>query len=191
MAGQRGVDEATVALGMIHGRFQPFHNGHMAYMLGAAARCERLLVGITNPDRAHLHPTPEDPARHLPRSNPYTYTERLLMIRAAARDAGLTGVEMIPFPITTPELWPDYVPQETVHFVRVFSPWGAAKHDRLRAHGYRVWVLDEGADKQVSGAQVRAALRSGTDWRALVPAAIAEVLHSLPPAHALAPRPAA
>ena len=35
---------------MIHGRFQPFHNGHLAYLCGAAARCDELFVGITNPD---------------------------------------------------------------------------------------------------------------------------------------------
>ena len=39
--------EPPVALGMIHGRFQPFHNGHLEYMVAAAARCTRLAVGIT------------------------------------------------------------------------------------------------------------------------------------------------
>ena len=28
-------------LGMIHGRFQPFHNGHLAYLTAAAARTHR------------------------------------------------------------------------------------------------------------------------------------------------------
>ena len=185
MAGRGGVDEPTVAIGMIHGRFQPFHNGHLAYLLGAEARCGRLLVGITNPDRRHMRPTPEDPSRHLPQSNPYTYTERLMMIRAATDAAGIAAVEMIPFPITEPDLWPDYVPAGTVHFVRVFSPWGAAKLERLRAGGYRVEVLDADIAKDVSGRQVRAALRSGGGWRSLVPPAVAGVLASLPDDHPL------
>lgn len=176
---------------MIHGRFQPFHNGHLAYMVGAAARCDRLLVGITNPDRRHMRPMPEDPDRHLPESNPYTYTERLMLVRAAADAAGITGVEMIPFPITEPDMWPDYVPAATVQFVRVFSPWGAVKLERLRERGYRTEVLDADSAKDVSGAQVRAALRGDGDWRSLVPPAVALVLESLPPHHALAPRPAA
>ena len=176
---------------MVHGRFQPFHNGHLAYLTGAAARCERLLVGITNPDRHHLRPTPEDANRHLPAANPFTYTERLLMVRAAAEAAGVTTMEVIPFPITEPELWPDYLPDGTVHFLRVFSPWGAAKLERLRARGYRTQVLDVAASKDVSGEQVRAAMRTGGDWKALVPPAVAAILDSLPSARALAPDPAA
>lgn len=39
-----------VRYGMIHGRFQPFHNGHLEYALAALSRCSHLIVGITNPD---------------------------------------------------------------------------------------------------------------------------------------------
>ena len=42
--------------GMIHGRFQPFHNGHLEYMRGAAERSDELWVGITNPDPARIMP---------------------------------------------------------------------------------------------------------------------------------------
>jgi len=42
--------EPRVALGMIHGRFQPFHTGHLEYLVAAAGRCRRLAVGITNPE---------------------------------------------------------------------------------------------------------------------------------------------
>ena len=39
---------------MIHGRFQPFHNGHLEYLRGAAARSDEVFVGITNPDPARV-----------------------------------------------------------------------------------------------------------------------------------------
>ncbi len=135
---------------MIHGRFQPFHRGHLEYMRGAAERCDELWVGITNPDPARVKPEASDPARHLPESNPYSYGERLLMVKAAARDLGLDadGVHVIPFPVNEPELWPAYVP-------------------------------DEGAEKEVSGAQVREALRLGEDWESLVPPGVATVLRAL------------
>ena len=48
--------------GMIHGRFQPFHNGHLEYMRGAAERSDELWVGITNPDPARIMPEASDPA---------------------------------------------------------------------------------------------------------------------------------
>lgn len=166
--------------GMIHGRFQPFHKGHLEYLTGAFARCDELLVGITNPDPTRIRPEPADPLRHLPESNPWSYVERLLMVKAAAQDAGieLDRVHVIPFPVNEPELWPAYVPEGVTQFIRLFSDWGGTKIERMRAAGYEVVVLDEGAEKLVSGADVRAALREGRDWEALVPPGVARVIAS-------------
>jgi cytidyltransferase-like protein len=163
---------------MIHGRFQPFHLGHLEYLQGAAARCDELWVGITNPDPARVKEEPSDPLRHLPESNPWSYAERLLMVKAAAADVDL-DVHVIPFPVNEPELWQAYVPDGVTQFIRHFSEWGGTKIDRFRAAGYEVVVLDEGAEKQLSGADVRAAMREGRDWRGLVPAGVARVLDSL------------
>jgi cytidyltransferase-like protein len=166
---------------MIHGRFQPFHNGHLEYLRGAAARCDEVFVGITNPDPARIKPEPSDPLRHLPESNPYSYVERLLMVKAAALDLGLdlARVHVIPFPVNEPELWHAYVPEDVVQFIRLFSDWGGTKLDRLREAGYEVVVLDEGAEKEISGAQVREALREGGSWEALVPRGVAGVIAGL------------
>jgi cytidyltransferase-like protein len=166
---------------MIHGRFQPFHVGHLEYLRGAAERCEEVFVGITNPDPERIKPEASDPLRHLPESNPFTYVERLLMVKAAAQDAGidLARLHVIPFPVNEPELWHAYVPEDVVQFIRLFSDWGGTKLERLRDAGYEVVVLDEGAAKAVSGADVRAALRNGGDWESLVPPGVAEVLKRL------------
>ena len=169
------------ARGMIHGRFQPFHNGHLEYLKGASGRCEELFVGITNPDPQRIKPEDSDPLRHLPESNPYSYVERLLMVKAAALDGrlDLARLHVIPFPVNEPELWPAYVPEDVTQFIRIFSDWGGTKVDRLREAGYEVVVLDEGAEKTVSGAEVRAALREGGDWERLVPPRVAGVLRRL------------
>jgi nicotinamide-nucleotide adenylyltransferase len=166
---------------MIHGRFQPFHNGHLEYLRGAAERSDEVWIGITNPDPARVKPEPSDPARHLPESNPFSYAERLLMAKAAASDLGLgpDAVHVIPFPVNEPELWPAYVPAGVTQYLRLFSEWGGTKLDRLREAGYEVVILDEGAEKQVSGADVRAALRDGGDWQSLVPSGVAAVLRAL------------
>jgi cytidyltransferase-like protein len=166
---------------MIHGRFQPFHNGHLEYLQGAAERSDEVVVGITNPDPTRIRPEPDDPLRHLPESNPYSYFERLLMVKAAAADLRLdpSKVHVIPFPVNEPELWPAYVPPGVTQYVRLFSDWGGTKLERLRAAGYEVVVLDEGARKDVSGAGVRTALREGRDWEALVPPGVARVIHGL------------
>jgi nicotinamide-nucleotide adenylyltransferase len=167
--------------GMIHGRFQPFHNGHLEYMRGAAERSDELWVGITNPDPARILPEASDPARHLPESNPYTYDERLLMVKAAAGDLGLEleRLHVIPFPVNEPALWGAYVPEGITQYLRLFSEWGGEKQERLLAAGYEVVILDEGVEKRLSGADVRAAMRSGSDWEPLVPPGVARVLRDL------------
>jgi nicotinamide-nucleotide adenylyltransferase len=168
---------------MIHGRFQPFHNGHLEYLRGAAERSDEIFVGITNPDPARIKPEPSDPLRHLPESNPYSYAERLLMVKAAAGDLGLdpVHVHVIPFPVNEPALWPAYVPAGVTQYLRLFSEWGGTKLERMREAGYEIVVLDEGVEKEISGADVRAAIREGRDWQSLVPAGVARVLRSLEP----------
>jgi nicotinamide-nucleotide adenylyltransferase len=166
---------------MIHGRFQPFHNGHLEYLRGAADRCDEVFVGITNPDPQRIKPEESDPLRHLPESNPYTYVERLLMVKAAATAAEIevTRLHVIPFPVNEPELWHAYVPEDVVQFIRLFSDWGGTKLERLREAGYEVVVLDEGAGKEISGVEVRQTLLEGGDWKSLVPPGVATVLEGL------------
>jgi nicotinamide-nucleotide adenylyltransferase len=167
-----------VTRGMIHGRFQPFHNGHLEYLRGAAAGSDEVFVGITNPDPTRIREEPSDPLRHLRESNPFTYVERLLMVQAVAEDEGLR-VHVIPFPVNEPELWPAYVPPGVTQYLRLFSEWGGTKLERMREAGYDVVILDEGIEKEISGAQVRAAIRAGGDWEMLVPSGVARVIRSL------------
>jgi cytidyltransferase-like protein len=163
---------------MIHGRFQPFHNGHLEYLLGAAARSDEVFVGITNPDPSRIKEEPSDPLRHLPESNPFSYVERLLMVQAVAEDEGIRA-HVIPFPVNEPELWPAYVPRGVTQYLRLFSDWGGTKLERMRAAGYEVEILDEGVAKEISGADVREAMREDRGWESLVPRGVAHVIRSL------------
>lgn len=167
--------------GMIHGRFQPFHRGHLAYALAVAERCRELFVGITNPDVRSRAYEPAEPERHLPQSNPFSYTERMLMVRSSLEDCGLGDrVHVVPFPIGQPALWHDYVLPGTVHYLRVFTPWGREKADRLRRAGQRVELIDARRDRDMTGTQVRAALLAGDPvWESLVPDGTARTIRSL------------
>jgi nicotinic acid mononucleotide adenylyltransferase len=49
----------------------------------------------------------------------------------------------------------------------------------MQEAGYEVVVLDEGIEKGISGADVRAAIRAGAEWEALVPPSVAHVIRSL------------
>ncbi len=164
--------------GCVHGRFQPFHNGHLEYVLRAKVRCRWLVVGITNPDPTKVRVEALSPHRHEPGANPFTYLERALMIRDALLAEGLRPQEFltVPFPVHTPELLAHYAPADAVHFVRVYSDWEREKVRRLRDRGFVVEVLDPGREKDVSGAEVRRLMQAGLPWEHLLPYSAASVV---------------
>ena len=164
-------------LGVVHGRFQPFHNEHLLYLRLAAARCEQLIVGITNPEPGSSGLEPTDTRRHLPDENPYSYWQRLRVVDAVLKADGLTG-SIVPFPISEPEKIRHYVPAEATHFLRVFDQWGEEKVRRLEAQGCHVVVLDPGAVKTLTASTVRSLMREGGKWQELVPPAAARVLET-------------
>ena len=171
----------NVRYGMVHGRFQPFHRGHLEYALAALARCDHLLIGVTNPDPSLIVEEAADPERHRPEANAFTFFERQWMIRATLREAGVAAerVSVVPFPIHHPERWEFYCPAGTVQFVRVFSAWGREKTRRFDETGWVVEVLDAGAAKEVSGSDVRRRMVADEPWEDLVPGAVAAVLRQI------------
>jgi cytidyltransferase-like protein len=170
---------------MVHGRFQPFHNEHLDYLRAAWWSCERIIVGITNPDPSQIAEEGTSSHRHLPPSNPFTYFQRMLMVREVLADEDIPPERtyIVPFPIHFPDRWRYYVPREAVHFVRVFSEWEQAKVDRLRRHGYRVVVLHPGTEKRIEATEVRRRLATGGNWEELVPPGVARVIRSIQQVH--------
>lgn len=165
---------------MIHGRFQPFHKGHLEYALLALERCQTLIVGITNPDPTQTAEEATSNHRHRPEANPYTFFDRQVMIRDSLLGAGVPAERLlfIPFPVNLPELWQFYVPQDAVHYLRVFSEWEQAKVDRLREHGFSVETLQPGAAKAIEATEVRRRIAADEEWQELVPPAVARYLEA-------------
>ncbi len=85
----------------------------------------------------------------------------------------------MPFPVHDPGLVGHYVPEGTVHFVRVYSSWEEEKVRRLRDAGATVEILDPGEEKRVSGAEVRRRLREGLPWENLVPRSTAKIVRRI------------
>lgn len=164
--------------GMIHGRFQPFHRGHLEYLKAALERCQILIVAITNPDPESIREEAAARHRHRPEANPFTYFQRLMMIQETLLDEGIPPgrVIYVPFPINIPERWHYYVPKDVVQFIRVFSEWEQTKVERFRQQGYRVEVLHEGITKEIEGTEIRRRLEAGEDWEELVPPAVTRVI---------------
>lgn len=173
---------AQLPLGAVHGRFQPFHNGHLSYLTSALARAERVIVGITNPHPPGLAVDERtDPARHLTENNPFSYFERVDMIAETCRALGLLErVRIVPFDVTGPrQAWANVIPLDATQFVVPHEPWDEEKARRFREHGYEVEFLDTVPDR-LSATRVRGLMSSSDlSWHDLVPAGTATVIRRL------------
>lgn len=170
--------EKLTEIGVIHGRFQPLHVGHMEYLLAAKMRCGHLYVGITNPDpTAAVHEVSDD-HRHLAEANPCTFYERVHMVEAALVEAGVNRSEfsIVPFPHSHMDRIPFYAPNDGLYFLSIYDDWGQTKIDRFKSFGLEVYNLWTRKHKVTSSSEIRYLIRNGLNWRTLVPRAVADVI---------------
>jgi len=170
-------------VGVIHGRFQIVHLGHMEYLLAGKSRCQFLYVGIANPDPSLTTETKANPSRSLSTSNPFTYYERLVMIRESLLEAGVkrNEFEIVPFPINYPHLLKYYAPLNARFFMTIYDEWGREKMKMLKSLGLDVEVMWERTmlDRLTTGTVVRKFIANNEKWEHLVPAAVSRTIIDL------------
>lgn len=160
-----------------HGRFQPFHNEHLAYLRWAHSYGTHLFIGITNFDRTVIQKEITSNHRHTAFANPFSYWERAAMIQDALLEAGVDPSQftIVALPIHAPEKWPEFVPtdpNESIHLLRVFSEWEQEKASRLQSAGYKV-ITEIGSPKLISASTIREAILFDKNYSDLVPPAVA------------------
>jgi len=165
-------------VGVIHGRFQVLHNDHMKYLLAGKARCDYLIIGITNPDASLTRFNNADPNRSEQAYNPLTYYERFEMIKGSMLEVGIRREEfdIVPFPINYPELALNYVPLGAKFFLTIYDEWGLEKKRILENLGCTVDVMWRKPleEKEISASEVRRRMVEGLPWRHLVPLYVAD-----------------
>lgn len=158
-------------IGVIHGRFQMLHKGHLEYLLAGKKRCERLIIGISNPDKTLMNYNPLAPHRFASVSNPLTYFERYEMIKGSMLEASVNNFDIVPFPIDYPELIFNYTPKEAKYYITIYDQWGWEKKKILEEIGCDVEIMWQRKEENrfTSGTEVRRQIVAGEDWYKLVP----------------------
>jgi cytidyltransferase-like protein len=181
-ATNRGNNVTDRSQGVVLGRFQPLHIGHVEYLEAARACCKTLTIGITSPDAASLISEAKDPRRSTKENNPFSYFLRSAMISKSLLDSGWApgAFNIVPAFISEPARLLSYLPMPnfTTVFVTVYDDWGDEKAERLRRIGFDVAVLWRRSmnDRLTSGSEVRRLMREGGTWRHLVPSGVAYYL---------------
>lgn len=169
-------------VGVIHGRFQILHYGHLEYLLEGKKRCDFLYIGITNPDPSLTKEEETNSSRSLDISNPLMYFERAIMIRDALLEANIRReeFEIVPFPINYPDMIKYYVPLDATFFITIYDNWGDHKQKVLEQMGLKVdvmWIRNM-SERFTSGTEVRELIRSGKKWDHLVPPSVASFINN-------------
>ncbi len=170
-----------VEAGVIFGRYQIFHLKHMEGVLAAKMRCNKLYIGITHPDIvAYAATSPLDVNGVTKRENPLTYFERMEMIQGALRDFGVKRkeFEIIPFPISQPDLITQYAPKEATYYMSLCTPWDEEKYRILQSQGLKTEVLwrRNSEEMGVTGKIIRELITEDKEWQQHVPRSVAEYI---------------
>ena len=140
--------------GLIIGRFQPFHLGHLRLIEFAAKEVDSLIVGIGSSQESNT------------RENPFSAAERRRMI-----ENSLAGIkfEIFEIPdINNNELWVPHVKKIIPEFDSVYT--NAELERRLfKEAGCEVRTTEFFDRGNYSGTEIRRRILAGEEWRDLVP----------------------
>lgn len=170
-----------VETGVAFGRFQIFTLKHMEYILAAKMRCHKLYIGITHADIVSFAATSSlDQHGVTKRDNPLTYLERCEMIQGALLDFGVRRKEfdIIPFPVTQPDLIPQYAPRDATYYLSICREWDEEKAQAVQRQGLKTEILWQrlGEECGPTGYDVRKMVAENREWFQYVPKTVSDYI---------------
>ncbi|MBP6884610.1 MAG: DUF3750 domain-containing protein [Candidatus Pacebacteria bacterium] len=177
--GLNGHTTKKIGTGIVHGRFQPPHNGHLRYILSALEKTNHLYIGICTPEICTREESERTGFPCTAELNPFSFEERRDMIALAldAENVKQNKYTIIPFPSDYKNI-KDILLPNTVFLMSITGDGDSAKISFIKKMGYDVktiLTLDKDVDRERSG-KVRDSATEGADWKNLVPPAVAEYI---------------
>jgi len=155
-----------MAVGVLVGRFQPFHNGHLAAVKHALGKVGYLYVVVGSSQKSHE------------RDNPFTAGERIAMMKAALDGAGVPPARWMAIPLAdtvSHSLWPATLKATVPRFDVVFTNDSLTTR-LLREQGLKVQSVPYLRRDRYSGTNVRSGILEMKNWETLVPEEVATMV---------------
>lgn len=146
--------------GLVIGRFQPFHYGHLFIVKRAMQDCKRVIIAIGSSQESRT------------KRNPFTAEERMDMIDEVTRNLSPNGeIIAIKFvkDINNPPKWARHVEQEVGHFDAAYI---TSETDKIlfKDAGYNVIDVGMVSREVLMGENIRKLMtQKKGPWRAYVP----------------------
>jgi nicotinamide-nucleotide adenylyltransferase len=151
-------------IGLLIGRFQPFHLGHLDAVKFALSSVDELLIGIGSSNRFNE------------KRNPFTADERKRMIESSLDGKTLGKIKIYYIPdVNDHERWTHQIDGIVPKYDVVFSN-DEFTHTLFGKRGIKVISVPLKQREILSGTDIRVRIRDGEDWSGLVPEGTKKVL---------------
>ena len=153
--------------GLIIGRFQPFHIGHLSVIKKIAKECDAIIIGIGSAQHSHTL------------ENPFTAGERYLMLSKTLKKEKILNYYPVPVEdVNRYDVWVSHVEALTPKFDVVYTNNPLTKRLFLEK-GYRIKGMPMYDRTIYSGREIRKKMWRDEDWEKLVPKQVAEVINEI------------
>jgi nicotinamide-nucleotide adenylyltransferase len=155
--------------GILIGRMQPVHNGHMQVINKILEEVDEIIIGIGSAQLSHEL------------KNPFTAGERILMMNQALAESNIDPKRYYIIPmedINYNALWVSHVKMMTPPFSILYSGNSLVKQ-LFKEEGFEVKQPPLYDRLHLSGTEVRRRILEDENWRELVPKAPADLIDEI------------
>lgn len=157
--------------GLMLGRFQPFHNGHLALTKQILSECNELVIIIGSAQFNFIE------------KDPFSAGERVLMIHEALKEAGIDLSRCYIIPVANDEnnaRWLAYLRSMAPPFDVLYSGNEFVKYlARSQDSAIAIEVPLFAQVNEYNGTNIRHLMQDGKPWEHLVPPAVAKVIQQV------------
>jgi nicotinamide-nucleotide adenylyltransferase len=157
--------------GLMLGRFQPFHKGHLALTKQILSECDELVIIIGSAQFNFID------------KDPFTAGERMLMIHEALKEAGVDLSRCYIIPVANDEnnaRWLAYLRSMVPPFDVLYSGNDFVRY-LARSQDSGIVIEDPvfAEINEYNGTNIRHLMQEGKPWEHLVPPAVANVIQQV------------
>jgi len=155
--------------GLVIGRYQPFHNGHLEVIKEIIEdnECDELILAIGSAQESHTG------------INPFTAGERILMIDCALSSEGIKNYYLIPIvDINRYSVWVSHVESLVPPIDIVYTNNSLTKR-LFKERGYKVKTPKLYDRNMYSGTKIRELIINDGQWSQLVPSEVVKIINEI------------
>jgi len=155
--------------GLMMGRFQPFHLGHLDLVKQILSECDDVIIAITGSQFNYLE------------KDPFTAGERIELIHNSLKDESIDMSRCFIIPIENQfniATWLSYLEEILPKFDKVYSGNEYVKM-LLGDSGIKVITPNFLQREQYNSTHIRKMIIEGKNWQSLVPNAVSDIIEKI------------